>query len=63
MDLLSEVVVYLITALISVPISKRLGCRSVLGYLMAGIIIGASLLRLIKDPDHIFHFAELGVIF
>jgi Kef-type K+ transport system membrane component KefB len=63
MDLLSEVVVYLIAALIAVPISKRLGFGSVLGYLMAGIIIGPSLLGLIKDPDHILHFAELGVVF
>jgi len=63
MELLSEVIIYLIAALIAVPISKRMGFGSVLGYLMAGIIIGPSLLGLIKDPDHILHFAELGVVF
>jgi glutathione-regulated potassium-efflux system ancillary protein KefC/glutathione-regulated potassium-efflux system protein KefB len=35
----------------------------VLGYLVAGIVIGPSTLGLVKNPDHILHFAELGVVF
>lgn len=63
MDILHEAIIFLIAALIAVPISKRLGFGSVLGYLTAGILIGPSTLGLIKDPDHILHFAELGVVF
>ena len=63
MTLLHEAVIYLLAALIAVPISKRLGFGSVLGYLLAGIIIGPAAFGLIKDPEHILHFAELGVVF
>lgn len=63
MSFLQEAIIYLAAALIAVPISKRLGFGSVLGYLVAGIIIGPSALGLIKDPQHILHFAELGVVF
>ena len=63
MSLLQEAIIYLVAAIIAVPISKRLGFSSVLGYLAAGIIIGPVGLRFIRDPEHILHFAELGVVF
>ncbi len=63
MTLLQQALVYLVAALIAVPLSKRLGFGSVLGYLAAGIVIGPATLGLVKDPDHILHFAELGVVF
>jgi len=63
MTLLQEALVYLIAALVAVPLSKRLGFGSVLGYLAAGIIIGPASFALVEDPDHILHFAELGVVF
>jgi monovalent cation:proton antiporter-2 (CPA2) family protein len=63
MNLLQEAVVYLLAALVAVPLSKRFGFGSVLGYLAAGIVIGPATLGLVKDPDHILHFAELGVVF
>ena len=63
MNLLQEAVIYLIAALIAVPISRKLGFGSVLGYLAAGIIIGPFGLGFIKDAEHILHFAELGVVF
>ncbi|TDJ36771.1 MAG: glutathione-regulated potassium-efflux system protein KefB [Gammaproteobacteria bacterium] len=63
MTLLQEAVIYLIAALIAVPISRKLGFGSVLGYLAAGIIIGPFGLGFIKDAEHILHFAELGVVF
>ena len=63
MTLLQEALIYLVAALIAVPISKKLGFGSVLGYLAAGIIIGPFGLGFIKDAEHILHFAELGVVF
>lgn len=63
MSLLQESIIYLLAAIIMVPISRRLGFGSVLGYLAAGIIIGPYGAKLIQDPEHILHFAELGVVF
>jgi monovalent cation:proton antiporter-2 (CPA2) family protein len=62
-SLLQESIIYLLAAIISVPISKRLGFGSVLGYLAAGIIIGPFGFAFIHEPQHILHFAELGVVF
>jgi glutathione-regulated potassium-efflux system ancillary protein KefC/glutathione-regulated potassium-efflux system protein KefB len=63
MSLLQQSIVYLLAAIIMVPISRRLGLGSVLGYLAAGIVIGPFGAKLIQDPEHILHFAELGVVF
>jgi len=63
MTLLQQGIIYLIAALIAVPISKKLGFGSVLGYLAAGIVIGPFGLGFIEDAEHILHFAELGVVF
>jgi len=63
MSLLQESVVYLLAAIIMVSVSRRLGFGSVLGYLAAGIVIGPFGIALINDPEHILHFAELGVVF
>ncbi len=62
MSLLQESVIFLLAAIITVPISRRLGFGSVLGYLAAGIIIGPFGFAFVKDPEHILHFAELGVV-
>jgi len=62
MSLLVETLVYLLAAIISVPISRRLGFGSVLGYLMAGIVIGPFGFAFVTDAEHILHFAELGVV-
>jgi len=61
--MLYDAIVYLIAAIIAVPMSKRLGFGSVLGYLAAGIAIGPFGLRLVGDAEHIMQFAELGVVF
>ena len=63
MSLLQESIIYLLAAIIMVSVSRRLGFGSVLGYLAAGIIIGPFGIALIRDPEHILHFAELGVVF
>jgi monovalent cation:proton antiporter-2 (CPA2) family protein len=55
--------VYLVAAVVSVPIAKRLGLGSVLGYLIAGFIIGPFGLKLIgQEGQDVMHFAEFGVV-
>ena len=49
-------------AVIAVPLAQRLGLGSVLGYLLAGIVIGPWGLGLISDVDSVMHFSELGVV-
>jgi len=61
-SLLHETLFFLLAALLIVPIFKRLGLGSVLGYLTAGLLIGPSVLGLISDVDNVLHFAEIGVI-
>jgi len=63
MNLLQESIIYLLAAIVMVSLSRRLGFGSVLGYLAAGIVIGPFGIALIQDPEHIMHFAELGVVF
>ncbi|MFQ5609005.1 MAG: monovalent cation:proton antiporter-2 (CPA2) family protein, partial [Woeseiaceae bacterium] len=63
MSLLVEATIFLAAAIVAVPISRRLGFGSVLGYLAAGIVIGPSGLALVSNAEHILHFAELGVVF
>lgn len=63
MGLLQDAIIYLLAAIVAVPLSKRLGFGSVLGYLAAGIAIGPFGLALVGDAEHILHFAELGVVF
>ena len=63
MSLLAQAIIFLAAAIIAVPITRRLGFGSVLGYLAAGIIIGPFGLGLIVEPEHVLHFAELGVVF
>ena len=63
MTLLAESLIYLLAAVIAVPLSRRLGLGSILGYLAAGIIIGPFGFAFIRDADHALHFAELGVVF
>ena len=55
--------VYLVAAVISVPIAKRIGLGSVLGYLIAGIVIGPFVLELVgEEGQDVMHFAEFGVV-
>ncbi len=59
---LIPVVVLLGAAVVAVPLFKRLGLGSVLGYLAAGLLIGPFGLGLFSDPQSILHVAELGVV-
>jgi monovalent cation:proton antiporter-2 (CPA2) family protein len=54
---------YLAGAVVMVPIAKRLGLGSVLGYLLAGVAIGPSALGIVGHEGHdVMHFAEFGVV-
>ncbi len=59
---LIQALIYLGSAALIVPIAVRLGLGSVLGYLIAGCLIGPWGLRLVTDAESILHFAEIGVV-
>ncbi len=60
---LHDALIYLAAAVLFVPIAKKLGMGSVLGYLMGGIIIGPFFLNFIgQEGKDIMHFAEFGVV-
>ena len=54
--------IYLLAAVIAVPIAARLGLGSVLGYLAAGILIGPVLGLVGSETEDLQHFAEFGVV-
>lgn len=54
--------VYLSAAVLAVPIAKRLGLGSVLGYLVGGAIIGPGALNLVGEASEVMTFAEYGVV-
>ena len=58
-----QALVYLTAAVIAVPLAKRLGLGSVLGYLLAGVAIGPFVLGLVgEEGQDVMHFAEFGVV-
>lgn len=59
---LSGTLVYLSAAVLAVPLAKKLGLGSIIGYLVAGIAIGPWGLRLVTDAQDMLHFAEFGVV-
>jgi CPA2 family monovalent cation:H+ antiporter-2 len=62
-SILFAAIVFLTGAIICVPIAKKLGLSSVLGYLMAGILIGPYILGFVGDEGQdILHFSEFGVV-
>jgi glutathione-regulated potassium-efflux system protein KefB len=59
---LGHAVVLLSAAVVAVPLFRKLGMGSVLGYLTAGVIIGPFAFGLIGDAEAILHVAEFGVV-
>ena len=57
-----QALVYLAAGVIVVPLAKRLGLGSVLGYLVAGVVIGPWGLALVSAPEAILQIAEFGVV-
>ena len=54
--------VFLLAAVIAVPVFKRFGLGAVLGYLVAGVVLGPDGLALVRDADRIINAAEIGVV-
>lgn len=61
-ETLLHAIYYLLAATIAVPLFRRLGLGAILGYLVAGAIIGPYELGLIYRPEAAFQFSELGVV-
>ncbi len=60
---LKQAIIYLAAAVLCVPVTKRLGLSSVIGYLLAGILIGPFGLGLVaQERTELMHFAEMGVV-
>ena len=59
---LAQAMVFIAAALICVPIAKLTKLGSVIGYLIAGVLIGPFVFAFIREVDSIFHFAEMGVV-
>ncbi|MBD3669764.1 MAG: glutathione-regulated potassium-efflux system protein KefC [Gammaproteobacteria bacterium] len=61
-SLLFNVLIYLSAAVLAVPLAKRLGMGSILGYLIAGVVIGPWGFGIISNVEDILHLAEFGVV-
>lgn len=62
-EFLIQAIVYLTAAIICVPIAKKIGMGSVLGYLTAGILIGPFVLKFVgQEGKDVMHIAEFGVV-
>ena len=57
-----DALIYLAAAVLCVPLAKRLGLGSVLGYLIAGTLIGPWGLGFVRAVASIMHFSEFGVV-
>ncbi|GAA0855978.1 monovalent cation:proton antiporter-2 (CPA2) family protein [Aliiglaciecola litoralis] len=62
MSVLASSMVFLAAAVVAVPIFKRLKLGAILGYLVAGMVIGPAVMDWVSEPGTILHFAELGVV-
>jgi glutathione-regulated potassium-efflux system protein KefB len=61
-ETIGPAVVLMSAAVVAVPLFRRLGLGSVLGYFAAGVLVGPSVLQLFTDARSILHFSELGVV-
>lgn len=61
-DFLIQAATYLGAAAVAVPVFNRLKLGSILGYLAAGVVVGPSVLNLLRQEEGVFHVAEFGVV-
>lgn len=59
---LYQAFIYLLAAIVAVPLAKRLGLGSIIGYLLAGAAIGPYALQFVDGGGDVMHFAEIGVV-
>ena len=62
MSLLLQITIFLGASLVFVPLLKRFGIATVLGYLFTGVMLGPSVFNIANDPESIQKLAEFGVI-
>lgn len=61
--MLIQSIVLLLAAIVLVPLCTRLALGSVIGYLLAGLVVGPGVLSLVSNVESVLHFSELGVVF
>jgi monovalent cation:proton antiporter-2 (CPA2) family protein len=61
-NFITQFLIFIGASLFFVPLFKKFGFGSVLGYLMAGVIVGPYGVGLINDAESVLHFAEFGVV-
>lgn len=61
--MLTQTIVLLLAAVILVPLCTRLALGGVIGYLLAGLLVGPGVLALVEDVDSVMHLSEFGVVF
>ena len=61
-DGLELALVFLLAAVVAVPVFKRLGLGAVLGYLAAGALLGPHAWRLVRDAEPVLAASEIGVV-
>lgn len=62
MDLLHVFAAFVGTTLVMVPLLKRLGLASVIGYLATGVLLGPSVVGLLDEPHQVLEFSEYGIV-
>jgi len=61
-SVLQSALFFLLAAVIAVPLFRRFRLGAILGYLIAGVIIGPNVFHVIDDPQGVLHFSEIGVV-
>ena len=62
MTILHDAVIFLVASVVGVALFKRFGLGAVLGYLVAGVAVGPSGLKLVGDVESVMRISELGVV-
>lgn len=61
-SMMLDATIFLGAAVILIPLAKRFGIATVLGYLFTGLLLGPSFLKVASNPDDLLNFSEFGVV-